>query len=247
MSTAKQLCLAALCGCVFLSPILGQTSQKVAAINKKVIGRWFAAARKEYIEFFPDGSCVDATLSAGGTWQMERDKLEAWEQGNDFRCGSGALTLVAPNVFTRDYGMGGTPERFYREAQNVSRPEVPSTSAPPRVARKHAEVRFGDPRICRRPDLLPYNARGVTMPHFEFGGPPTPQNSLLSAHGFHGSVPVCYVIDETGMPQDIRLVQSPGEEFDKEIIRQISQWRYTPAIKGNVPVRVIVEAEVTFK
>ena len=107
-----------------ISPVLGQTSQKIASINKTVIGKWVTADRKSYIEFSADGSCSTGELGNDGAWHVDHNVLEApWSQSNDFTCGSGALTLIGPNTLTRDYGMGGEPEKFYRGAAN--RPKLP--------------------------------------------------------------------------------------------------------------------------
>lgn len=98
-----------------VTPLLGQTPQKLAAINKRVIGKWITADRKSYIEFAADGSCSTGELGNNGQWHVDHDTLTApWSQSDDFMCGSGALELIGPNTLTRDYGMGGGPEKFYR-------------------------------------------------------------------------------------------------------------------------------------
>lgn len=102
---------------------VGQSVQKLAEINKKVVGKWVSADRKNYIEFFAKGSCATGELSSDGKWQAAQNTLGAWQEGDDFSCGSGGLTLIGPNVLTRDYGMGGEPEKFYRGAANL--PKLP--------------------------------------------------------------------------------------------------------------------------
>jgi hypothetical protein len=97
-----------------VSPLSGQSAQKIADINKKVIGKWWSSDRKSYIKFLADGSCSNGELWPDGKWHLEQNTLDAWQQGEDFRCGSGALTLIGPNTLTRDYGMGGKPEIFHR-------------------------------------------------------------------------------------------------------------------------------------
>jgi len=100
--------------------LLAQTPQKLAEINKTVVGKWVSADRKSYIEFSADGSCSTGELWNDGTWHVDHNVLEApWSQSNDFTCGNGELTLIGPNTLTRDYGMGGEPEKFYRGSANV--------------------------------------------------------------------------------------------------------------------------------
>jgi hypothetical protein len=103
-------------------PLLAQTPQKIASINNKVVGKWVSADKKSYIEFLANGSCADGELSADGKWQVDQLTLGAWEKGDDFSCGSGALTLTGPNTLIRDYGMGGEPEKFYRGSANLPKP-----------------------------------------------------------------------------------------------------------------------------
>ena len=97
-------------------PLLGQTTQKVADINKKVVGKWMSSNRQSYIEFFSSGSCTDGELYPDGKWHLEQNKLFVRESGGDFFCGSGSLTFTGPNTMTRDYGMGGDPVVYHRQA-----------------------------------------------------------------------------------------------------------------------------------
>jgi hypothetical protein len=107
--------------------LLGQTPQKIAGINKKVVGKWVTADRKSFIEFRADGSCSDGELWPDGKWHVNQNKLDVRESGGDFFCGDGSLTLIGANALTRDYGMGGDPEKFYRGAGNVPKPVGPLT------------------------------------------------------------------------------------------------------------------------
>jgi hypothetical protein len=108
-------------------PLLGQTPQKLASINKKVIGKWVSSDGKSYIQFLTNSSCLVGDLSSDGKWHVEHNTLGAWQEGDDFSCGSGALTLIGLNALTRDYGMGGEPEKFYRGAGNMPKPVGPLT------------------------------------------------------------------------------------------------------------------------
>ncbi|HUZ93625.1 MAG TPA: hypothetical protein VMU57_01795 [Edaphobacter sp.] len=116
----KRAHLALLAIALLIAPVLGQTSQKIANINKKVVGKWISADRKSYIEFSAGGSCSTGELGNDGTWHVDHNVLDApWSQSDDFTCGSGGLTLIGPNMLTRDFGVGGEPEKFYRGSANV--------------------------------------------------------------------------------------------------------------------------------
>ena len=106
---------------VFLAvPLLGQSAQKLAAINKKIVGKWVSSDGTNYLEFRADGACSDGAFY-DSKWHIEEGKLFVWEKGESFMCDGGpggALTLIGPNVFTRDHGMGGDLVKYYRRPQN---------------------------------------------------------------------------------------------------------------------------------
>ncbi len=56
-------------------PLLAQTAQKIATINKKVVGRWVSADRKSYIEFSADGSCSTGELGNDGAGHVDHNVL----------------------------------------------------------------------------------------------------------------------------------------------------------------------------
>src|ERR1035437_7403027 len=99
-------------GLLTCSLLIGQTPAKLASINKKVVGKWVTVDKKSYIEFLPDGSCSNENLWDDGKWHIESNKLGAWQDGDNFSCGGGALTLTGANTLIRDYGMGGKPDVY---------------------------------------------------------------------------------------------------------------------------------------
>ena len=102
--------------------LLAQTPQKLAEINTRVVGKWVSADKKSYIEFLANGSCSVGELWPDGKWKVDQLTLGAWEKGDDFSCGNGALTLTGANTLIRDNGMGGEPEKFYRGSANLPKP-----------------------------------------------------------------------------------------------------------------------------
>jgi hypothetical protein len=139
----KKLTLTVLLVGFVVTPLMGQTSaHKIAVTNKKVVGKWWSGDRKQFIEFLPNGVCSEGTLFPDGKWHIEKGKLWVWPKGNDFLCNSGALKLVGPNVLTRDYGMGGEPERYYRGLRNVPKNPAPLTvAAAQQILNQHINTR----------------------------------------------------------------------------------------------------------
>lgn len=62
-----------------------------------------------------------------------------------------------------------------------------------------------------------------------------------------GSVVLDVVLREDGTPRVVRIVRSLESALDREAIRAFEQWRFSPAMKDGVPVKVRLNAEVTFQ
>ena len=56
--------------------------------------------------------------------------------------------------------------------------------------------------------------------------------------GVEGLVELSYVIDESGAVRDITVQESGGELFDDNVTRTVQKWRYQPATKDGVPVKI---------
>jgi hypothetical protein len=171
--------------CVLTVPLLSQTAQETASISKEVVGKWISADGKSYIEFRPDGSCSDGELWADGKWHVDSSTLFVRESGGEFFCGSGSLTLIGPNTVTRDYGMGGDPEKFYRGADNRPKPAGVLTVA---VAQKVLNHLINQTTVnntlltchaCYDPDDKEDNDRAVVVSTYS-----PPLNQFLIDHGY---------------------------------------------------------------
>jgi protein TonB len=53
-----------------------------------------------------------------------------------------------------------------------------------------------------------------------------------------GTVKVEMIVSETGQPVDVRVVGSAGEILDRAVVNAVRTWRYEPATKGGVKVKV---------
>lgn len=61
-----------------------------------------------------------------------------------------------------------------------------------------------------------------------------------------GYVLLEFVVDETGRPRDIRVVQSLGLGLDEEAQKTLATWRFKPGRKDGKPVPVLASASVGF-
>jgi TonB family protein len=62
-----------------------------------------------------------------------------------------------------------------------------------------------------------------------------------------GSVQISFLVTETGAVEDIRVLQSGGEVFDKAVIDTVKSWRHEPATKNGVRVKVRLTKRFTFR
>jgi TonB family protein len=53
-----------------------------------------------------------------------------------------------------------------------------------------------------------------------------------------GTVKVEMIVNETGQPTDLRVVESAGEILDRAVVNAVRTWHYKPAEKGGVKVKV---------
>jgi TonB family protein len=64
---------------------------------------------------------------------------------------------------------------------------------------------------------------------------------------WQGAVLLQLVIDENGIPKDIRIVRSLGMGLDQKAIEAVQQWRFKPGLKDGNPVPVSANIEVNFR
>ena len=64
--------------------------------------------------------------------------------------------------------------------------------------------------------------------------------------GLVGTVVLDLLILENGSPRILRVVQALDPELDDNAVQALEQWRFSPAMKDGVPVKVRMNAEVKF-
>jgi periplasmic protein TonB len=65
--------------------------------------------------------------------------------------------------------------------------------------------------------------------------------------GIQGSVFLELVVDEHGVPRDIKVRRSAGYGLDEEVVKAVRKWRFEPATKDGQPVAVRINVEVNMK
>ena len=64
---------------------------------------------------------------------------------------------------------------------------------------------------------------------------------------WQGTVVLQLVVDEKGMPQQMKVTRSLGLGLDQKAIEAVAKWRFKPGLKDGKPVPVIATIEVNFR
>jgi TonB family protein len=64
---------------------------------------------------------------------------------------------------------------------------------------------------------------------------------------YSGTVLLSVVVDERGIPQDIRVIRPLGLGLDEKAVEAVQQWRFRPGQRNGHPVRVRATVEVSFR
>jgi TonB family protein len=125
------------------------------------------------------------------------------------------------------------------------------TLASGRTQELTARLRPAAPRSASQPalvtagDLVPL-AADVTPPRRLSGDSPGyPDQAQKLKLG--GSVLLEFLVTEHGKVKEPKILESAGEVLDKVSIEAVSRWRYQPAVKAGVKVKVKQQARFTFK
>ncbi len=64
---------------------------------------------------------------------------------------------------------------------------------------------------------------------------------------FQGSVLLAIVVDEQGLPRDIRVVRPLGLGLDEKAVEAVARWKFRPGTKDGKAVAVHAVIEVNFR
>ncbi|HXV64411.1 MAG TPA: TonB family protein [Vicinamibacteria bacterium] len=111
-----------------------------------------------------------------------------------------------------------------------------SRGGPPRAARVEEPEVSPQPR-AREADVVEKGAPGVTAAKC-LECPAVAYPSAAREARLEGAVLLGFVIDESGQVRDLEIHESGGAVFDDAVIDTVRGWRYQPAIRDGVPVKM---------
>ena len=101
----------------------------------------------------------------------------------------------------------------------------------------------GRPSPAPAPEWIPSEGTlvafdGSVSPPRKISGNPPPYPDEARRVNLLGTVKVEMIVTETGEPTDLRVVGSAGEILDRAVVNAVRTWRYEPATRSGVKVKV---------
>lgn len=87
---------------------------------------------------------------------------------------------------------------------------------------------------------------GVSAPTLVFKVEPEYSEEARKAK-FQGTVVLSVVVDEKGLPRDLKVLRPLGLGLDEKAIEAVTKWRFRPGYKDGKPVAVAATIEVNFR
>jgi periplasmic protein TonB len=92
-----------------------------------------------------------------------------------------------------------------------------------------------------------YHAGGdVSMPQLVSKVEPEYSEEARKAK-YSGTVLLSIIVDERGLPRDIRVIRPVGLGLDEKAVEAVTHWRFRPGLKGGRAVAVQANIEVSFR
>ncbi|MGD0741136.1 MAG: energy transducer TonB [Terracidiphilus sp.] len=93
----------------------------------------------------------------------------------------------------------------------------------------------------------PYRLPPGAKPPVAIHMPPAQFSAEASAEHFQSAVIVSTIVNEDGLPTDVRLVRGAGHGLDENAIAAVSQYRFQPATINGKPIATRITIEIDFK
>jgi serine/threonine-protein kinase len=122
---------------------------------------------------------------------------------------------------------------------------APTPSARPRVAPAPKAAPTATPAPVVEGELVELGP-GVTPP-VRVSGQSASYPERARRTKLRGTVLIDLIVDENGLPTDLRVAESAGPVLDEEVLKAVRTWRFEPARKDGVRVKVRWQVRQTYK
>jgi TonB family protein len=96
-------------------------------------------------------------------------------------------------------------------------------------------------------ESLTLKVGGDVIPPRPIFAPEPEYSEEARAAGYQGTGVLSLIVGIDGKPQDVRIVRTLGMQLDEKAIEAVRKWKFEPARKGNRPVPVQINVEVSFR
>jgi TonB family protein len=141
-----------------------------------------------------------------------------------------------------------SPAMLYAQAILPAQPQT-ATTAPALQSKLVTPALLGEPAAADHGTTPSVRvSTGVVIPKLIFSiDIPSEPNVHWRMAGRYRSAVVEMVVDQTGKPSELKLVQSAGEDLDKSVLSAVSQYRFRPATVDSIPVPMTVALTVNIQ
>lgn len=179
-----------------------------------------------FLESVPEGAAVLVDGEKAGTTPLEEFELAPGQ--HDVEVARRGYETWRSAIVAQAGESVNLVARLRREATS-SEPMAPTPSSPPPAPGGVVELGPNDKqpeRISGKPPHYPPMARKMNQ---------------------QGRVTVEFVLSEEGVPEQMQVIESAGTVLDQAVLDSLAAWRYTPAEKNGVKVRVKQRVRQTFR
>jgi TonB family protein len=165
---------------------------------------------------------------------------------DDRRVGETPIAALPVPPGSHDLRVERAGYRPWRTTVNAEIGKVIAIEAPlVRVPAARREPTAAPTPIVREGDLVELTPEVV--PPRRISGKLASYPSAAAKKKLQGRVTIGLLVDEKGEPQDLVVVSSAGDVLDRAVLDAVRQWRYEPAQKNGVKVRVRIEESQGFE
>lgn len=139
-----------------------------------------------------------------------------------------------------------SPVMLHAQATSPAQPQ--KSGSAPVLESKLAAPAVGSPADTPTPSHVRITT-GVTPPRLVYSTdvPSDGASWAWQTTGIERTAVVSMLVDEKGVPSNLKIVQSVGADMDNNVLAAVKQYRFQPGLLNHEPVAVPVNLEVVIR